>query len=229
MENKVICKKVTSMLSLYIDNNLSANEMFFVKDHIAICPACRKKYLYLKSLIKNLQDSYKQFVELSKQKQKKNNFSIKEHEKFVSQISPYIDNELNADECFEFRKYLMKFKNAQKALKNAYIIQKNMKYSFNKTKKLASSEITRTVIKELGNKQSIFDSVILKQIFTTKTAKIAILAGLVLVGAYEFKLLDEPIKPKIKQTIQQIIDKEPQQETDIDDFENYDNSMDINQ
>ena len=229
MENKVICKKVTSMLSLYIDNNLSANEMFFVKDHIAICPACRKKYLYLKSLIKNLQDSYKQFVELSKQKQKKNNFSIKEHEKFVSQISPYIDNELNADECFEFRKYLMKFKNAQKALKNAYIIQKNMKYSFNKTKKLASSEITRTVIKELGNKQSIFDSVILKQIFTTKTAKIAILAGLVLVGAYEFKLLDEPIKPKIKQTIQQIIDKEPQQETDIDDFGNYDNSMDINQ
>lgn len=203
--------------------------MFFVKDHIAICPACRKKYLYLKSLIKNLQDSYKQFVELSKQKQKKNNFSIKEHEKFVSQISPYIDNELNADECFEFRKYLMKSKNAQKALKNAYIIQKNMKYSFNKTKKLASSEITRTVIKQLGNKQSIFDSVILKQIFTTKTAKIAILAGLVLVGAYEFKLLDEPIKPKIKQTIQQIIDKEPQQETDIDDFENYDNSMDINQ
>ncbi len=229
MENKVICKKVTSMLSLYIDNNLSANEMFFVKDHIAICPACRKKYLYLKSLIKNLQDSYKQFVELSKQKQKKNNFSIKEHEKFVSQISPYIDNELNADECFEFRKYLMKSKNAQKALKNAYIIQKNMRYSFNKTKKLASSEITRTVIKQLGNQQSIFDSVILKQIFTPKTAKIAILAGLVLVGAYEFKLLDEPIKPKIKQTIQQIIDKEPQQETDIDDFENYDNSMDINQ
>ena len=229
MENKVICKKVTSMLSLYIDNNLSANEMFFVKDHIAICPACRKKYLYLKSLIKNLQDSYKQFVELSKQKQKKNNFSIKEHEKFVSQISPYIDNELNADECFEFRKYLMKSKNAQKALKNAYIIQKNMRYSFNKTKKLASSEITRTVIKQLGNQQSIFDSVILKQIFTPKTAKIAILAGLVLVGAYEFKLLDEPIKPKIKQTIQQIIDKEPQQETDIDDFGNYDNSMDINQ
>lgn len=229
MENKVICKKVTSMLSLYIDNNLSANEMFFVKDHIAICPACRKKYLYLKSLIKNLQDSYKQFVELSKQKQKKNNFSIKEHEKFVSQISPYIDNELNADDCFEFRKYLMKSKNAQKALKNAYIIQKNMRYSFNKTKKLASSEITRAVIKQLGNKQNIFDSVILKQIFTPKTAKIAILAGLVLVGAYEFKLLDEPIKPKIKQTIQQIIDKEPQQETDIDDFENYDNSMDINQ
>lgn len=229
MENKVICKKVTSMLSLYIDNNLSANEMFFVKDHIAICPACRKKYLYLKSLIKNLQDSYKQFVELSKQKQKKNNFSIKEHEKFVSQISPYIDNELDADECFEFRKYLMKSKNAQKALKNAYIIQKNMRYSFNKTKKLASSEITRTVIKQLGNQQSIFDSVILKQIFTPKTAKIAILAGLVLVGAYEFKLLDEPIKLKIKQTIQQIIDKEPQQETDIDDFENYDNSMDINQ
>lgn len=229
MDNKVICKKVTSMLSLYIDNNLSANEMFFVKEHIAACPSCRKKYLYLKSLIKNLKDSYKQFVELSKQKQKKNNFSIKEYEKFVSQISPYIDNELNADECFEFRKYLMKSKNAQKVLKNTYIIQKNIKYAFQATKKQASPEIAQKVIKQINDNQSIFDSVILKQIFTTKTAKIAILAGFVIVGAYEIKLLDTPIKPKIKQTIQQIIDKEPQQETDIDDFENYDNSMDINQ
>ena len=229
MENKVICKKVTSMLSLYIDNNLSTNEMFFIKEHIAICPACRKKYLYLKSLIKNLQDSYKQFVELSEKKRKKNNFSIKEHEKFISQISPYIDNELEPNECFEFRKYLMKSKNAQKALKNTYIIQKNIKYAFNTIKKQASPQITQKVLKQINNNQSIFDSVILKQIFTTKTSKIAILVGLVFVGAYEFKLLDEPIKPRIKQTIQQIIDKEPQQETDIDDFENYDNSMDINQ
>lgn len=229
MENKVICKKVTSMLSLYIDRNLSTSEMFFVKEHIAICPTCRKKYLYLKSLIKNLQDSYKQFVELSKQKQKKNNFSIKEYEKFVSQISPYIDNELNADECFEFRKYLMKSKNAQKALKNTYIIQKNIKYAFNKTKKQASSEITRNVLRQINQKQSIFDSVILKQIFTTKTSKIAILAGFVIVGAYEIKLLDTPIKPKIKQTIQQIIDKESLQDSIIDDSGNYENAMKINQ
>ena len=229
MENKVICKKVTSMLSLYIDNNLSANDMFFVKDHIAVCPACRKKYLYLKSLIKNLKDSYKQFVEFSKQKQKKNNFSIKEHEKFVSQISSYIDNELDADECFKFRKYLMKSKNAQKALKSTYIIQKAMKYSFNQTKKLASSEITHNVIKQINSKQSLFDSIILKQIFTTKTAKIAILAGFVIVGAYEIKLLDTPIKPKIKQTIQQIIDKESLQDSIIDDSGNYENAIKINQ
>ena len=53
---------------------------------------------------------------------------------------------------------------------------------------------------QINTSGGFFDSVILKQIFTTKTAKIAILAGLMFICGYEFKQYDTPLKPKIKHT-----------------------------
>ena len=108
MFNKSVCRKVSSMLSLYIDNKLSVHDYAFIDEHLSQCDECYKKYLYLKSLIKSLKDSYKQVVELAQKKQKQATFSIREHEKFLDNLSPYVDNELDAQECFEFRKYLIK-------------------------------------------------------------------------------------------------------------------------
>lgn len=231
MESEAICKKVSSMLSLYIDNKVSFNERAFIKEHLDRCPVCRKKYYYLKSLIKNLQDSYKQFIEMSEKKQKQKSFSIREHEKFMNQISPYVDNELEPNESFEFRKYLMKSKNAQKELKNTYIMQKQLRYAFSKTKKNVKPEIAKNVIKEIrmhNNKRNLFESVILQQIFSAHTAKIAILAGLVFIGAYEFKQIDFPLKPKIKQTLEQILDRNIIEKAPVEDYENLEDFSEIN-
>ncbi|DAB20581.1 TPA: hypothetical protein CPT85_09590 [Candidatus Gastranaerophilales bacterium HUM_21] len=192
MANTAVCKKVSSMLSLYIDNKVSYQERAFIEDHLSNCEECYKKYIYLKSLIKNLKDSYKQVLELAQKKQKQATFSIREHEKFVENLSPYVDNELNAQECFEFRKYLMKSKAAQKELKNTYIMQKELRNAFDKAKKKRNADLTRNVmnsLKEQDHKwyQLNHHSEILNSIFTMKTAKIAILAGLVMLGAYEYK------------------------------------------
>ena len=203
-ENKIICKQVSSMLSLYIDNKISFNERIQIKEHLTNCPDCRKKYMYLKSLIQNLQESYKQVMELSARKQKQKNFSIREHQKFMSQISPYVDNELTGDENFEFRKYLMKSKTAQKELKNTYIVQKHLKYAYNNICKKTPQEISCNVIKQLTEPKNIFDSVILQQIFTMKTAKIAILAGLIFICGYEFKQYDTPLKQSTEHKTEQI-------------------------
>lgn len=135
MFNKSVCRKVSSMLSLYIDNKLSVHDYAFIDEHLSQCDECYKKYLYLKSLIKSLKDSYKQVVELAQKKQKQATFSIREHEKFLDNLSPYVDNELDAQECFEFRKYLMKSKIAQRELKNTYILQKEMRMSFDRAKR----------------------------------------------------------------------------------------------
>lgn len=202
MTNTAVCKKVSSMLSLYIDNKVTYQERAFIEDHLANCEECHKKYIYLKSLIKNLKDSYRQVVELAQRKQKQATFSIREHEKFIENLSPYVDNELSAQDCFEFRKYLMKSKSAQTELKNTYIMQKEMRIAFDKTKKKTSPELTRYVMNSLRNKESHwYQSEILNQIFTMKTAKIAILAGLVMTGAYEYKQIsihdkaqNEPVK-----------------------------------
>lgn len=193
MFNKSVCRKVSSMLSLYIDNKLSVQDYAFIDEHLSQCDECYKKYLYLKSLIKSLKDSYKQVVELAQKKQKQATFSIREHEKFLDNLSPYVDNELEAKECFEFRKYLMKSKIAQRELKNTYILQKEMRMSFDRAKKKTSPDICKNVIAKLQNKpHQWYDSVILKEIFKMRTAKAAILAGLVFLGTYEARQIELP-------------------------------------
>lgn len=223
-KNKAICKKVSSMLSLYIDNKLDYHEYSFVQEHLTNCNECYKKYLYLKSLIKNLKDSYKQILELAAKKQKQKTFSIREHEKFMRQISPYVDNELDAQECFEFRKYLMKSKSAQKELKKTYILQKELRLTFNKTKKEFSPSVSRNVINNLRNKHKRFESTIIKEIFTMRTAKIAILAGLIMFGSYEFKQLDTPLKEKTKQVL---LKENPKQSTSYDDSKTENSNADF--
>lgn len=210
MENKALCRKISSMLSLYIDNKVTYQQRAFIEDHLSNCPECYKKFLYLKSLIKDLKDSYKQVLELAVKKQKQHTFNIREHEKFIENLSPYVDNELDAQECFEFRKYLIKSKNAQKELKNIYIIQKEMRNSFDKTKKDPKADISKVVIESLREKQeSLKINNVINVLFTPKTVKIAILAGLVLIGGYEFEQLYSQHKTAEtdKQQIEQLQNK----------------------
>lgn len=185
MENKVICKKVSSMLSLYIDDKVTEQERCFIEEHLSQCKECHKKYVYLKSLIKNLKDSYKQVVELALKKQKLESFSIREHEKFLDNISPYVDNELSALECFEFRKYLIKSKAAQKELKNTYLLQKKLRTAFEKTGKKASFNVASNIMKDIKQTNLQRQTVAISEFLNRRVAKIAILSGLVLFGAYE--------------------------------------------
>lgn len=193
MVNKAVCKRISSMLSLYIDNKVTYQQRAFIEDHLANCEECHKKYLYLKSLIKDLKASYKQVLELAVKKQQQKLFSIREHEKFLENVSPYVDNELEPKECFEFRKYLMKSKNAQKELKSVYILQKELRHSFEKTKvnvknNRMSDTITKNVMNELRKDHTFWEkSVIIEHVFSQKTLKIAILSGLILLGGFEFE------------------------------------------
>jgi hypothetical protein len=131
MENKEICKKISSMLSLYIDNRTTLEEKIYIENHLENCPVCYKKYIYLKSLIKDLKNSYKQVLELTKRKEKLKLFNIREHENFMQNISPYVDNELSPNECLEFRKYLVKSKNAQNELKKLCNTEIKMRIGIN--------------------------------------------------------------------------------------------------
>ena len=195
------CKKVSSMLSLYIDNKVTPEQKSFIDEHLANCEECYKKYVYLKSLIKNLKDSYKQVLELARKKQQKADFNIKQHEIFLQNLSPYIDNELDAQDCFEFRKYLIKSKNAQKELKNIYTLQKEMKKAYAKTEAKLPYDQSKYIKKIIKNGHQKSQSFGIQNIFdyNPKIAKIAILSGLALFSAAEIKYITS-VKPPQKVT-----------------------------
>jgi 3-dehydroquinate dehydratase len=195
MQNKAVCKKVSSMLSLYIDDKITEQEKAFIEDHISNCKDCYKKFIYLKSLIKNLKDSYKQILKNKKQPM----FSIREHERFKENLSPYIDNELDSNGCFEFRKYLMKSKNAQQELKMTYVMQKELRTAFERTQKKLNTDMSKHIINTIKNNGKEHSNIIDFGHF--KTMKVAILSGLVLFGAAEIKYFAAPVKSKIQKVI----------------------------
>ena len=218
MDNKIVCKRVSSMLSLYIDNKVTEHEKAFIETHLSVCESCYNKYVYLKSLIKSLKDSYRQIMELSQKKQEQNNFSIREHEKFMKNVSPYIDNELDAQECYEFRKYLTKSKAAQKELKTTYLLQKELKSSFDKVQKRASNAISRNVIKSIKVTSLHNSERFLHNFFDLKIAKAALLLGLVFLGGYELFNFNNQAKLRPQQ---------PLEETSIKSANNIDKNTDF--
>lgn len=201
MEKKHACKKVISLLSLYADNKVTYSEREFIEEHLAFCPECYKKYMYLKQLIYTLKDSYRKVVEMAAARNKNTTFSIREHEKFLENISPYIDNELEQSESIEFRRYLMKSKAAQKELRNIYFVQREIKDSYEKTKKNLKKDFSKTISGQISTKQPVQ--------LHSKVYKVAILAGLVIFGAAGSYQFYQPVKVKLQKTVHR---QEPQKQ-----------------
>ena len=148
MENQ-ICKKVASMLSLYIENKLDDEEKFFVENHFINCVSCYQKYLEMKKIVNNLHLEYKKLLDEFEKIESNQNFSIREYETFYNNISPYIDDELNYDESIQFRKYILKSKSARTDLANAYKLKNNIKRSIAKLKDSSNINFSKRILKKL--------------------------------------------------------------------------------
>lgn len=184
----VICLKVQSMLSLYIDNKLSDISANFVSAHLKICPSCKEKYLKLKELIANMHKAYEHIIAQSKIMHKESIFNIREYEKFHSNVSPYLDNELSEQEDIDFREYLNKSLHAQEELRNAYEVNKAVQNSFKNFRNGLKTDLSKKIISRLKNEYNVVN---MKPISWPKAA---ILAGLMLFFASGGYLLKEPIK-----------------------------------
>lgn len=149
--NKFICKKVVSMLSLYIENKLDDEDKFFVENHFTICPDCYQKYIEMKDIISNLHFEYEKLIEEFDKIESTKMFNIREYESFYNNISPYIDDELCYNESIKFRKYLLKSKPARTELANAYNLKNNIRHSVAIFKDNVNVNFSRKVIKRLQN------------------------------------------------------------------------------
>lgn len=159
MDN-LVCKKVSSMLFLYIENKLNEDDRLFVENHFQYCNDCYKKYLEMKEIIKNLHFEYQKLQDEFARIEANQIFNIREYEVFYKNISPYIDDELCYDDSIRFRKYLLKSKPARAELAIAYGLKNNIKNSVSDFKDNLNINFSKKIIKKLReeNKYS-FESV----------------------------------------------------------------------
>lgn len=144
-----MCKKVESMLGLYIENKLSKEDVLFVKEHIDSCSSCYKKYLTMKSVIKNLRFEYEKLLNEFEKIEAERIFSIREYDNFTNNISPYMDDELTYDELIKFRTYLLKSKKAREQLSIAFKLKNNIQNSFAEVGGEKQLNFEKSIIKKL--------------------------------------------------------------------------------
>ena len=146
------CKKVSSLLSLYLDNRLSDEAKKYVSNHLMICQECNKKFQDLKNLVKNIRISYAKFKkDLSIDHTQF--FSIRDYENFYSNISAYMDNELTEDDKVKFEDYLKKSKAAASDLESFFSIQKLLKQAFLEKQRMSNNKEYKNIIKLLNFKE----------------------------------------------------------------------------
>lgn len=150
MENPV-CRKVISMLSLYIEHKLCESDRLFVENHFFKCKSCYQKYLEMKEIINNLHFEYEKLLHEFDRIENDKMFNIREYETFYNNISPYIDDELCYDDSVKFRKYLLKSKPARAELSNAYVLKNNIKNSVTSYKNGLNFNYSKKIINKLKN------------------------------------------------------------------------------
>ena len=160
MSKKLVCKKVISLLSLYIENKLEIEDKLFIENHFISCGDCYQKYLEMKEIMSNLHFEYEKLLNEFEKIEAGKMFNIREYEMFYKNISPYIDDELCYDESIKFRKYLLKSKPARTELAEAYGLKNNIKHSVAEFKKDLNINFSRKIIKQLKDeKKESFDGI----------------------------------------------------------------------
>lgn len=160
MSDKSICKKVVSMLSLYVENKLDMEDKIFVENHFIECSDCYQKYLEMKEIINNLHFEYEKLLNEFERIESGKMFNIREYETFYKNISPYIDDELCYDDSIKFRKYLLKSKPARAELAGAYNLKNNIKHSVVSFKNNLNINFSKKIVKQLKDeKRDSFDNV----------------------------------------------------------------------
>lgn len=144
MYNQLSCEQVGALITFYAENKLSDKLSQYVKEHLENCPACMEKYLQLKSLLNK-------FAEIQNEENSNEYHSNKQYETFKSNLSAYIDNELDDDESIKIKKIAISNPLARQDLENIYTYKKMLFSAFEKTKNDCKYDYSKAIISKIQN------------------------------------------------------------------------------
>lgn len=141
------CKKVNSLISLYIDGHLDEEKMLFVQNHLQGCKECNEKYLKLKKLLQLLKESYEKVTN----KKQQQFFNIREYEFFEDHLNEFIDGELNEIDTQIIQMYIDKTQIAQRKYAEAKKMNALLNNQFVKIKQEIPIDFSKQIVYDLKN------------------------------------------------------------------------------
>ena len=146
MYNQLSCEQVSALLTFYVEGKLSSKLTEYVKIHIENCPECMEKFMQLKNILNK-------YINI-KDEDSINPYETKQYENFKSNLSAYIDNELNNVDSIKIKKIAISNPLARKDLENIYTFKKLLHSSFEKTKTDLKNDYSKSTINLIQNENT---------------------------------------------------------------------------
>ena len=139
MNNELTCSQVMALITFYLEDKLSPKLRQFVDNHLKFCPKCKQEYDNAVEMASGNIVDYVDYVD----------YDTPQYKTFKSNLSAYIDNELDNKESLRIKRIAISNPMARKDLQDMYTFKKMLKDSFEKTKADMKVDYSRKIIDNL--------------------------------------------------------------------------------
>lgn len=154
MTSNLTCTQVSALLSFYIEEKLSSQLKQFVEAHLEICPACRAKLEALKSMVKSLKEVHEKLASIKSKNEE--NVTSPQYDEFKTNLSAYIDNELEDIDNIKIKKYIIANPKARQDLESMYNIKKALHNSFEKEKNEVKDDFSKYILRRIDIQEEVY-------------------------------------------------------------------------
>lgn len=155
MSVNLTCTQVGALLSFYLDDRLNDQLKQFVKAHLDICPTCRAKYEALKNMVSSLKEVHERLKTVEEDKAK-TSIPSTQYNEFQTNLSAYIDNELEDEDNIKVKKYVISNPKARQDLEKLYDLKKVLHNSFDKSKHDIKGDYSKFILKRIDIQEEIY-------------------------------------------------------------------------
>lgn len=178
MQHQLSCEQVTALLTFYAEGTLSNKLAKYVEEHLKNCPECLDKLTKLK----NFASKYSG-VELP---EPENNYNTAQYADFKSNLSAYIDNELDFEDNIKIKKIVISNPLARQDLENTYSFKRMLHGAFERTKNDIKTDYSKAIVHKI---QSENDTQFIQERFFQLTAAFLLMIFCILSGIIAFLYL----------------------------------------
>ncbi len=141
MHHQLSCEQVVALLTFYAEDKLSDKLSQYVKEHLEICPECMEKYQQLKKILNRFMEIQSTTIETP--------YQTKQYKDFKTNLSAYIDNELDDLDNIKIKKITISNPLARQDLENIYTFKKLLHASFEKTKNELKTDFSKSITNQI--------------------------------------------------------------------------------
>lgn len=152
---KISCNQFEGLISFYLNNDLSKSLKDSFEEHLKECSSCRLKLKVLNSIVDEIKEAYDKFINRDNYTPEdvidcQDSDNIDEDNLPDTELSAYIDNELNDESSIQVRKDILTKPKIRRKLEKLYDLRRLIVNSFIEQKNSLKTDYSKIIAKSVN-------------------------------------------------------------------------------